>query len=123
MEQKNTMSKKTGRILLISFAVILIIIYLTTKELGLVGGLLLAFGIGYAIYIKTINEEWSGKITKVYDKKIRQDNDGFTTYKTVRYATVEMDSGKIKNKPAHPDWKVGDKVVKEKGSYSPIIKK
>ncbi len=110
------------RILLIStivFAVIIAMIYAATGNAGLTGGLTLALFISIAISVVKMSTSWEGTITEIQDKHYADKDGGFANGKTVRYAYIKTADGSSKKVASLPDWKVGDKLIKEKGVFSP----
>ncbi|MFW6009175.1 MAG: hypothetical protein ACOCP8_07940, partial [archaeon] len=108
--------------------------YITTKTIlifwiivmiigGIIGGINVAIGLLLAailsiiIFKFTLNSSWEGTIKDIKTQKIANsdpEEEGYD-YKEITYAYLKLTSGKKKKIRAFPDWKIGDKIKKEKG--------
>ncbi len=116
---KGIISTKT--IIIFWLVVIIIGFIFAGKELAL--GLFVAAIISIAIMQYTINTSWQGQIQDIKTKQIETssaDDEGYS-YKNVTYAYIKLSNGKTKKIHAYPNWKIGDKIKKEKGTFSPKI--
>ena len=86
---------------------------------GLGLGLLVASIICLLIIHFSINSEWEGTIQSIKSKKVYSGdpNADVSDFREVNYAYIKLSSGKTKKVQAYPDWKVGDKIKKEKGKF------
>jgi hypothetical protein len=89
-------------------------------------GIILAGIISLVLWKYTINSSWKGIIEDIKTERVSKggiDEEDPHYYQDIKFAYIRLDSGKIKKTRAHPDWKKGDKIVKEKGNYTPYISK
>lgn len=104
------------------FWVIVIVLGLIIGGLELAIGLLLAAVISTSIMYYQLNTSWEGKIEKI---KTETKTIGGTyeneqvEYRDITYAYIRLSNGKKKKIQAQKNWKVGDKIIKEKGKSGP----
>jgi hypothetical protein len=116
---KNTLSTK---VIIIFWLIVIVIGYIFAgKELAL--GLFIAAIISIIVWQYSVNSSWEGIIESFKIKKINTSSyeDDTNHYKEVKYAYIKLLNGKIKKIQAYPNWKIGDKIKKEKGEFSPKI--
>lgn len=92
-----------------------LIAFLATKELGLVGGITLAFVISMIFMWKNYNSAWAGEVIEIKTERIRINDDEGHHHKEVVYAIIKLDNGKNKKTPIGHGWEVGDRLEKRKG--------
>lgn len=110
---KNYISTKN---VLIFWAVVILIGWIAGGS-GLGLGLLLAAVISVIIMQYTLNSSWEGVIENIKNEKVYSGdpNSDHHEYREVLYANLKLNNGKNKKIHAYPNWKVGDKIKKEKG--------
>lgn len=113
-KNKNYLSIKN----ILIFWVIVIIISWIISGLNLALGLFVAAIISILIMYFTINSSWQGTIEKIKTEKVYDNNPDSNNYKEITYAYVRLLNGKVKKIRPYPDFKVGDKLKKEKGNWS-----
>jgi predicted membrane protein len=115
-ETKNYLSIKNVLI----FWVIVILIGWVLGGLNLAIGLLVAAILSLLIIHFTLNSSWKGVIENIKTEKIysKDPDSSHNEYKEVTYAHLKVNNGKKKKVRAYPQWKIGDKIRKEKGKFN-----
>lgn len=93
---------------------------------GIAGGIEAVAGVGIAavisllIMVKQMASQWSGVVEDIQEKEVRVggDEDSPGHIETRLMASVRLDSGKMKKVEAGSNWRIGDRVVKERGKAS-----
>ncbi len=101
---------------LIIFGVIAVIAFVA-GGIEAVGGVGVAAVISFLIMVKQMSSQWSGVVEDIQEKEVRvggdEESDG--RIETRLMASVRLDSGKMKKVEAGSNWRIGDRVVKERG--------
>jgi hypothetical protein len=115
-EIKKTNNMLSMKVMLIFWIVVIIIGFIF-------GGIYVALGLIFAMVLSFIimhfsmNSQWEGVIVSIKDERVYKGHDDeLGTY--VTFARIKLNNGKIKKVRSYPDWKVGDKIKKEKGEMS-----
>lgn len=119
INKKNTYLS-TRNIALFWLAIILLGWIFGGEDLAI--GLLIAGIISYTIMYFTLKSSWEGKIYQIKTEQVAQSGtteDDHIHYKSVNYAYIKLENGKTKKIQTRPNWRVGDKIKKEKGTISP----
>lgn len=115
--KKNYLSAKNMAI----FWTIIIVIGLLIGGSDLALGLVVAAIISFILVYFSLNSQWEGTIEKIKTEQIHNQTteDGSYNVRDITYAHIRLINGKIKKVHHYADWKVGDKIKKEKGEFSP----
>jgi hypothetical protein len=124
--QTGRFSKIPSNIKIIIFWVIVALIGYVFWGSEVCLGIIIAGIISLVLWNYTMNSSWKGIIEDIKTERVSKgglDEKDTHYYQNINFAYIRLDSGKIKKTRAHPDWKKGDKIVKEKGKYAPYISK
>jgi hypothetical protein len=77
--------------------------------------------ISLLIMLKLLGKTWKGEITEIKtEAKHYADDDGPGETVDIEYAYIKLSNGKTK-KIRNMAWKVGDKIEKKRGQFSPQL--
>lgn len=118
--EKNSGKRSYWLYSILFMAIVLLVLYLTLRDLMVLLGAGIAFAVGFLIYFYKINETWQGTIEEFKTVTKHSNDEDEVMPNKVTYAIIKLDNGKKKKlSPYPPGWKIGDKIIKEKGIYMP----
>ncbi len=113
---KNYLSTKN---MLIFWCVVIVIGWIFGGN-NLALGLFVAAIMSFALVYFSLNSSWEGTVEKIRSENVYDDPQADNhNFKVVDYAYVRLSNGRLKKMHLYPDWKVGDKLRKEKGKFGP----
>jgi hypothetical protein len=119
---KDLKEKNIGstRLFLLFWVIIALIVLAVTRTFSALYGVAFAALISYFLWQYTVNSEWAGKIDRIRKERVRKGSDEEQDfYQEILFAYIVLDDGKTKKIRAMPEWKKGDRIVKEKGKLAP----
>ncbi len=94
-----------------------IVFFASGQEPGALLGVAVAAVIGFAIMAAQMRSQWSGTIEDLVEKKVDvSSGDESNHYQTRLFAVVRLENGRTKKVQADPNWKIGDRLVKQRGA-------
>ena len=99
---------------IVVFCVIAIIVFFASDQDPMaVLGVAVAGALGFVIYAGQLRSAWTGVVEDLYEKTTHDNENGTSTTHTM--ARIRLENGRKKKIRAYPTWRVGDRLVKNRG--------